>query len=250
MKRLPNHLAIVMDGCAEWASHHGHDEKQSLLAGAHAAVATITAAQELGVRYLTLLPGRERIAPALSWQMLAEALRTYGDDLRRRGLRLGTVGELGQVPEPVRRSLAALQAASEGNTGMQVSLALGYSGRGDVVRVARQLAAAVAAGRMTPEAITPELIQQQLVTVNLPEPDLIVRTGGRRRLVDALTFEGAYAELFFSAALWPDFSPVELQRALQNYAQRERRFGKISEQVQTSGPAVTAWTPSLASSTL
>ncbi len=250
MKRLPNHLAIVMNGCAEWALRCGQDEKQSLLAGAHAAVATVAAAQEQGVRYLTLIPGRERIAPALSWQLLAEALRTYGDELRRRGLRFLTLGDLGAVPEAVRRPLLALQAATEGNSGMQVSLALGYSGRGDVVRVARQLAAAVAAGRLAPEAITPEVIQRLLVTVNLPEPDLIIRTGGRRRLVDALTFEGAYAELFFSAALWPDFSPVELQRALQDYAQRERRFGKIAEQLQASGPAVTAWTPSLASSTL
>ena len=239
-----------MDGCAEWAQRGGQDQRQSLLAGAHAAVATITFAQDLGLRYLTLLPGKEHIEPALSWHMLAEALRTYGDDLRRRGLRLFTVGELGKAPDEVRRPLATLQAASESNTGMQVSLALGYSGRGDVVRVAQKLAAAVAAGRLLPEAITPEVIQRLLATVNLPEPDLIIRTGGRRRLVDALTFEGAYAELFFSAALWPDFSPAELQRALQDYVQRERRYGKISEQVQPSGPAFTAWAPSLASSPL
>ena len=250
MKRLPNHVAIVMDGCAEWAQRGGQDAKQSLLAGARATVATITAAQDLGLRYLTLLPGKERIEPALSWHMLAEALRTYGDDLRRRGLRLFTVGELSKAPEEVRRPLAALHAASEGNTGMQVSLALGYSGRADVVRVARQLAAAVAAGRLSPEAITPEVIQRLLVTVNLPEPDLIIRSGGRRRLVDALTFERASAELFSSAALRPDFAPAELQRALHDYAQRERRFGKIAEQVQTSGLAAPAWMPALASPTL
>ncbi|HRI53316.1 MAG TPA: polyprenyl diphosphate synthase [Pseudomonadota bacterium] len=247
MKRLPDHVAIVMDGCLQWGQRGGHDARESLLAGARATYETITAAQDLGLRYLTLLPGKERIAPALAWELLAEALHTYGDGLRRRGLRLLPVGELTTAPDEVRRMLAALHAESAGSSGMQVSLALGYSGRGDVVRVARQLAAAVAAGRLAPEAITPEAIQRLLTTVNLPEPDLIIRTGGRRRLVDALTFEGAYAELFFSAALWPDFSAAELQRALLDYAQRERRFGKISEQVQ-GGLAAAAWSPSLASS--
>jgi undecaprenyl diphosphate synthase len=247
MKRLPNHVAIVMDGCAEWAQRCGQAPQVSLVAGAQAAYKTILGAQDLGLRYLTLLPGKERIEPELSWRMLAEALRTYGDELRRRGLRLITLGELGAAPEEVRRMLTGLRAASADNSGMQVSLALGYSGRGDVVRVARQLAVAVAAGRLSPEAITPEALQRLLATVNLPEPDLIIRTGGRRRLVDALTFEGAYAELFFSAALWPDFSAAELQQALQDYAQRERRFGKIAEQVTAGGLPAPAWAPSLAS---
>jgi undecaprenyl diphosphate synthase len=248
MKKIPNHIAIVMDGCAEWAQRQGLAPKESLLAGARAAYETILAAQDLGLRYLTLLPGKERIEPALSWRMLGEALQTYGEDLRRRGLRMVTVGEPAQAPDEVRRMLTALRTTSADNRGMQVNLALGYSGRGDVVRVARQLAAAVAAGRMSPEAITPEAISRLLCTVNLPEPDLIIRTGGRRRLVDALTFEGAYAELFFSAVPWPDFAGTELQRALQDYAQRERRFGKTSEQVPAGGLAGPAWTPSLASS--
>ena len=247
MKRLPNHIAIVMEGCADWAERGGRDPEEALLTGARVAYETITAAQDLGLRYLTLLPGKERIAPELAWRMLAQVLHTYGEDLRRRGLRLSAVGDLLAVPEPVQRQLTALRTASAGSAGMQVSLALGYSGRGDVVRVARQLAAAVAAGRLLPEAITPDSIQRLLATVSLPEPDLIIRTGGGRRLVDALTFEGAYAELFFSTALWPDFSATELQRALHDYGQRERRFGKISEQVQ-GGLAAAAWQPSLAGS--
>lgn len=246
MKRLPNHVAIVMEGCADWTQRCGQDLKDGLLAGARAAYETITAAQDLGLRYLTLLPSKERIDPELAWRMLSESLRTYGDELRRRGMRFCAVGDVMSAPEPVRRQLAALRAASAGGAGMQVSLALGYSGRGDVVRAARQLAAAVAAGRLLPEAITPESIQRLLATVSLPEPDLIIRTGGGRRLVDALTFEGAYAELFFSTALWPDFTAAELQRALLDYAQRERRFGKISEQVQ-GGLAAVPWQPSLVS---
>lgn len=247
MKKLPNHIAIVMEGCADWAERCGQDLEGSLLAGARAAYETITAAAALGVHYLTLLPGKERIDPELAWRMLAQVLQTYGDDLRRRGLRLSAVGDFVAVPEPVQRQLATLRAASAGNSGMQVSLALGYSGRGDVVRVARQLAAAVAAGRLSPEAITPDSIQRLLATVSLPEPDLIIRTGGGRRLVDALTFEGAYAELFFSSALWPEFSAAELQQALLDYGQRERRFGKISEQVQ-GGLVAATWQPSLAGS--
>lgn len=246
MKRLPNHVAIVMEGCADWAQRGGQDLKAGLLASARAAYETITAAQDCGLRYLTLLPGKERIDPELAWRMLAEALRTYGEELRRRGLRLCAVGDVMSAPEPVARQLAALRTASAGSSGMQVSLALGYSGRGDVVRAARQLAAAVAAGRLLPESITPESIKGLLATVSLPEPDLIIRTGGGRRLVDALTFEGAYAELFFSPSLWPEFSAAELHRALLDYAQRERRFGKISEQVQ--GGLAMAWQPSLASS--
>jgi undecaprenyl diphosphate synthase len=245
MKKFPDHVALAMDGCAEWAQRGGHDEHASLHAATHAALETIQAAQALGVRYLTLLPARERIDPALQYTVLAAALRSHGSALLRRGLRLAAVGDQATAPPEVRQLLAELHKASEGNTGMQVSLALGYSGRGDVVRAARQLAAAVAAGRLLPEAITPESIQRLLTTVNLPEPDLIIRTGGRRRLVDALTFEGAYAELFFTSVLWPDFTPAELQRALADYGQRERRYGKISEQVQM-GLATSPWLPSLA----
>jgi undecaprenyl diphosphate synthase len=246
MKKVPNHVAIVMDGCEKWAQRRRQEPKESLLLGARAAYETIVAAQELGLRYLTLLPSREGLAPDLWWEMLAQALQTYGDELLRRRQRLVVVGKLATAPQEVRRMLSALCTASADNPGMQVSLALGYSGRGDVVHAARELAAAVAAGRLSPEAITPEVLQHSLATVNLPEPDLIVCTGGRRRLVDALTFEGAYAELFFSSALWPDFSAAELQRALVDYGQRERRFGKISEQVQLPGLATAAWTPSLA----
>lgn len=244
MKKHPSHIALIADGSVGWARARGLEPLVGLRAGAEACKRVITAASELGVHQLTLVgldgfDGRT-VHPAAA-TLLVDELRAAGPLLRRLGVRLRCAGNLRALPAQLRDELPALcaAAATEGPTGMQLTLLLGYRGRQDLVRVARLLLDEVARGVRAIEDVDEEAIEAELATAPLPRPDLIIRTGEgpARRLADALTFEAAYAELFFTGAPWPALSAADLTRALLDYGQRERRFGKTSEQVQSpAGP--------------
>jgi undecaprenyl diphosphate synthase len=252
MKKHPSHIALVAEGSIAWARARGLDPRVGLRAGAQAAEAAIIAASELGVHQLTLigLDGfNGRAAHPAAVAVLLSELQAAAPLLRRLSVRLRCAGDFSGVPRALHTALQAVAAATEGNSGMQVTLLCGYRGRADLARVARLLLAEVAAGVRSIDSIDEEAIEAELVTAPLPRPDLIIRSGrtgpsGRtghtgplRQLTDALTFEGAYAELFFTGAPWPAFSGTDLQSALADYGQRERRFGKTSEQVQSpAGP--------------
>ncbi|MFO0576954.1 MAG: undecaprenyl diphosphate synthase family protein [Polyangia bacterium] len=240
MKKHPSHIALVARGSIAWARARGLDPRIGLRAGAQATEAAIIAASELGVHQLTLigLDGFDgRAAHPAAAAVLDAELQAAAPLLRRLGVRLRCAGDLGTVPRALHTAMQAAASATEGHSGMQVTLLCGYRGRADLVRVARLLLGEVAAGVRPLDAIDEEAIEAELATAPLPRPDLIVRTGPLRQLTDALTFEGAYAELFFTGAPWPAFSGTDLSRALADYGQRERRFGKTSEQVQSpTGP--------------
>lgn len=239
MKKRADHVAILMDGCRLWSTERGLSPSSGLWASALTAAAAIEAAAQSGVRHLTLIPTDTFPMDSSdeASTVLFQFLRSHGETFRHLSLRFSAHGELSRLPLELQNKLSAMQAASAHELGMGLSLLLGYSGRRDLLRVARELAAEVKAGRLPADAISPTLIQQRLVTASLPPVDLILYTGRGQDLADALTFESAYAEFGFAHCLWPDFTPQDLQHALADFGLRERRFGKTSAQVQTATPS-------------
>jgi len=238
-KKVPSHVALVMAGSLAWADQHGLARAaavESALAAVERAVAAATAA---GVRYLTLLL-YEPAADEAVWSALASRLSAYalGSGLGCTSLTL--LDDPADLPAPLYTVLSQLQARvkARAGAGPKLSLGLRYRGRQDLVRAARRLATEVAAGRLLASQIDQQLLQTELATASLPAPDLIIRTTGQR-LIDALTFEAAYAELAFFDAPWPLFTGADLSAALADFGQRERRFGKTSEQLQA--PLLGSW---------
>lgn len=239
MKKRADHVAILMDGCRLWSTERGLSPSSGLWASALTAAGAIEAAAQSGVRHLTLIPTdtfpMDRSDEAST--VLFQFLRSHGETFRHLSLRFSAHGELSCLPAQLQNKLHAMQTASSHELGMGLSLLLGYSGRRDLLRVAKELAAEVKAGRLPAEAISPALIQQRLATASLPPVDLIVYTGRGQDLADALTFESAYAEFAFAHCLWPDFTAEDLQHALADFGHRERRFGKTSAQLESPTPS-------------
>lgn len=239
MKKRADHVAILLDGCSLWASERGLGQSAGLWASALACASTIESAAQSGIRHLTLVPadGEPLTEGGEASTVVTQLLRSHADTFRHLSLRFSALGEMARLPPDLQHKLRAMEQATAHELGMQLTLLLGYSGRRDLLRVARELAIEVRAGRLPAQAISPSLIQQRLVTAALPPVDLIIYTGRGQRLADALTFESAYAEFAFTDCLWPDFTPADLQQALGDFGHRERRFGKTSAQVQSPTPS-------------
>jgi undecaprenyl diphosphate synthase len=168
-------------------------------------------------------------------RICTEFAETEREDLVRRGVKVIIVGEIEDVPTRTRRAMERLVQDTAGGTAMTLALALNYGGRRDVVNAIRALAVRARAGMVIPEEINEESLRSYLTTSDLPDPDLIIRTGGEKRLSDFLLFESAYAELFFTETFWPDFSLETLDEALSAYARRQRRYGKTGGQISAAG---------------
>jgi undecaprenyl diphosphate synthase len=226
-----------MDGNGRWATARGGARSDGHRQGADAVRRTVRAARELGIAHLTLYAFSEqnwqRPAPEVAelMRLLRRFVLEERAELAARGIRLITIGDTARLPVFVRGPLAALVDATRANRGMTLCLALSYGGRESIVRAARRLAAAFAAGRLRLDAIGEVDFAAALETRALPPPDLIIRTSGERRLSNFLLWEAAYAELYFTDVMWPDFSRADLEAALADYARRERRYGKVTESV-------------------
>jgi undecaprenyl diphosphate synthase len=237
LNHLPRHVGIIMDGNGRWAAARGGARSDGHRQGAEAVRRTVRAAREVGIPYLTLYAFSQQNwqRPAREVADLMRLLRRFvleeRAELAARGIRLVTIGDAARLPAFVRAPLAALTDATRANRGMTLCLALSYGGRESIVRAARRLAAAVAAGRLRPDAIGESDVALALETRALPPPDLIIRTSGEQRLSNFLLWEAAYAELYFTDVMWPDFGRADLEAALAAYAARERRFGKLTESV-------------------
>jgi undecaprenyl diphosphate synthase len=225
-----------MDGNGRWAQvrnqprHAGHRE------GAAAVRRTVRTARRLGLRALTLYAFSEQ-----NWarpeeevdalmQLLREFLLTERDEILDNGIRLNAIGNLGRLPAIVRAVLDPLRAASAPNGEMVLTLALSYGGREEIAHAARELAKAVAAGRIKPDDVTPEALRAHMPSLTVGDPDLVIRTGGERRISNFLLYGLAYAELYFADVLWPDFAEKDLFAAIASYQRRERRFGLTGQQ--------------------
>ena len=238
---LPMHVAIILDGNGRWATTRALPRTRGHEHGAAAVQRAYRGCHDRGVRYLTLYTfsvanwSRPKDEIDVLMRLLGEFAERERDELVARGIRVEVIGELDEAPTPTRRAIEALIAATAQGASMTLTLALSYGGRRDMVHAVRALAARVRAGDVLPEEIDEGSLRRLLTTSSLPDPDLVIRTGGERRLSDFLLFESAYAELYFTDILWPDFTEATLDDALHVYARRERRYGRIA--LETQGAA-------------
>ena len=209
--------------------------------GVRSVRAVVECAREAGIPYLTLYAfstenwGRPAFEVDTLMALLKEFLVKELPELREKGIRLRAIGEVAQLPAPVRQILEATLSATAGSEKMTLTLALSYAGRNEIVRAARKLAAEAASGAIAPAAITEEALAARLDTAGMPDPDLVIRTSGEIRISNFLLWQAAYAEFMFTDVLWPDFGKAEFLHALDEYARRNRRFGLTGEENASPG---------------
>ncbi|MEZ4254298.1 MAG: polyprenyl diphosphate synthase [Polyangiales bacterium] len=248
--RLPEHIAIVMDGNGRWANRLGMPRTDGHRRGSDAVRTVTRACRRLGVRALTLYAFSEqnwdrppREVDALM-ALLREFLVSERDEILDNGIRLRGVGRIDRLPPIVREVLDPLAEESRNNTNMTLSLALSYGGREEIADAARVLAKEVAAGRLAPEKVTEAALAAEMPSMDVGPVDLLIRTGGEQRISNFLLWGAAYAELFFSPTLWPDYEARDLYEAIHAYQRRERRFGRAVELIisdeHATPPAVQA----------
>lgn len=238
---LPNHVAIILDGNGRWAAARGMARTQGHEHGAKAVRLAVRSCRERGIPFLTLYAfsvanwSRPKEEVDGLMRICTEFAEGEREELVKRGVRVEIIGDIDDVPTRTRRAMERLVDDTSGGEGMTLALALSYGGRRDMVNAMRALAAQARAGLVIPEEITEESLRSYLTTSAIPDPDLIIRTGGERRLSDFLLFEAAYAELFFTETLWPDFSEATLDDALAAYGRRQRRYGRTEARLSGAG---------------
>ena len=236
-RNLPRHVGILMDGNGRWAEARGEPREAGHKAGSAAVRRVVRVCRRLGIDALTLYAFSEQnwARPANEVDALMGLLREYlvteKDEILDNDIRLVAIGDLSRLPPFVREVLDPLRAASPDMLKLTLALALSYGGREEIAAAARELAREAAAGRLDPAAIDATLIGARLPSLGVGDPDLIVRTGGEQRLSNFLLYGAAYAELAFSDVLWPDFGEAELFDAIASYQKRERRFGRVGQQL-------------------
>ncbi len=234
--RVPRHVAIIMDGNGRWAKQRGRDRTYGHQIGAETVHVIIEEAARLGVGYLTLYTFSTENWNRPSQEV--EALMTLLFDsieeetLMKNDIRFRIIGEKGKLPPRVQERLDACVAHTAGNTGLCLVLALSYSSHWEITEAVRQIARQVQAGQVQPGEIDSDFVSRQLSTAFMPDPDLLIRTGGELRLSNYLLWQCAYSELYFCDTYWPDFRVEEFHKAILSYQTRERRYGKTSEQVR------------------
>jgi undecaprenyl diphosphate synthase len=224
-----------MDGNGRWAKSRGWDRTAGHRAGTDATRKIVRAAGELGVEHLTLYTfssenwGRPPLEVRALMSLLVEMVEREVDDLHGNNVRLRTIGDLSRLPARTREALETGMEKTSANTGLQLHLALSYGGRAELVEGVRKLARAAQTGRISPEEINDDIFRRNLFSPDVPDPDLMIRTGGDHRISNFLLWQLAYAELWFTDVLWPDFGPPQLEEAIREFQSRQRRFGKVVE---------------------
>jgi undecaprenyl diphosphate synthase len=235
--RLPRHVAAIMDGNGRWAELRSMPRIEGHRAGMESVRSVVKACSQLGIEYLTLyafsIENWKRPAPEVRFLMslLDLYLRKELDELHKNNVRILTIGKTNALPKNVSNVLRKAMEKTAKNDGLTLTLALSYGARWDIQRAMQVIALDVRRGKLSPEDLTEETISAYLQTSYMPDPDLIIRTSGEVRLSNFLLWEAAYAELFVTETLWPDFHANELYGSLQAFTQRERRFGKTSAQI-------------------
>ncbi|HEX3953248.1 MAG TPA: isoprenyl transferase [Stellaceae bacterium] len=228
---LPRHIAIIMDGNGRWAQARGLPRIAGHRRGAEAVRRTLTAAGEISIPYLTLFgfSSENWKRPLDEVDDLMGLLRHYlrGEiaELHRNGVRLRVIGDFGRLSNDIVTLIDNAEALTRDNTGVNLTIALSYGGRAEIVAATRAVAARVASGDLSLAAVDEDLIGRHLFTADLPDPDLLIRTSGEQRISNFLLWQCAYAELFFTKTLWPDFGQRDLEEAIAEYCCRERRYG-------------------------
>jgi len=235
--RLPRHVAVIMDGNGRWARKQGFARVKGHEKGVGAVTATVEAAAELGINYLTLYAfstenwNRPKYEIDALMKLLVQAIHHEMKSLMENNIRLTAIGDLESLPEKSRIELRKAIDTTSGNTGLTLILALSYSSRWEIVEACRKIAQAVEKGEVKPEDIDMQSFTTMLTTTGIPDPELLIRTSGEYRISNFLLWQIAYAELYFTPTLWPDFSKEEFFKAILDFQNRERRFGLTSEQI-------------------
>ncbi len=236
-KRIPKHVAIIMDGNGRWAEKHGKARVFGHESGVDSVRSVVEGAGEIGINYLTLYafstenwerPQRE--VEALM-ELLVHAIENETSSLMENNVRLMAIGDLMLMPGKVKEKLEGCIRQLNSNTGLNLVLALSYSSKWEIINAVKKIVSEALNGKVKPEMINNKLFEKYLNTAEIPDPELLIRTSGEFRISNFLLWQIAYSELFFTEKLWPDFRKEDLFEAVYDFQNRERRFGKISEQL-------------------
>lgn len=237
-EKLPNHLAIIMDGNGRWAKKQGLLRAFGHESGTKSVKEIIKACAKLGIEYLTLYAfstenwNRPKIEVDTLMRILINSLKKELTTLQKNNIKLNTIGNLEKLPQSAQKELLDVIEKTKNNTRMTLTLALSYGSREEIVSAVKDISAKVKNNIISIDAIDDSIINEHLYTQNLPDVDLVIRTSGEHRISNFLLWQIAYAELYFTDVLWPDFKEQNLYEAIISYQKRERRFGKTSEQIK------------------
>ncbi len=235
--KVPQHIAIIMDGNGRWAKQKGMPRVLGHRSGVKSVREVTEAAAQIGVKYLTLYAfstenwNRPPAEVTALMALLVETIKGEIRDLNKNGVRLTAIGDLEALPPSTLKTLREGIEKTKDNQGVTLVLALNYSAKWEILRAARHLAELVKTGAIQPDDISEAMFERELSTHGIPDPELLIRTSGEARLSNFLLWQVAYAELYFTPVFWPDFGKDELFKAILSYQNRERRFGMISEQL-------------------
>jgi len=238
IEKLPEHVAIVMDGNGRWAKGQGKYRIFGHKNGVKAVHEVVEASAELGIKFLTLFAfstenwNRPEIEVKALMELLVDTIKKQTPTLQKNNIKLQSIGNLDDLPVSCRKTLAESIEATKDNTRMTLVLALSYSAKWDMINAIRKIASETVENKINAADISEDLISSYLSTAGMPHPELLIRTSGEHRISNFLLWEIAYSELYFTPTLWPDFRKEDLYKALIDYQKRERRFGKTSEQLR------------------
>jgi undecaprenyl diphosphate synthase len=237
---LPRHIAIIMDGNGRWAKEQGQDRLYGHFHGVESVRNIVEGSAELGIEYLTLYafstenwerPEYEVIG---LMELLVSTIRKEVESLHKNNIKLHVIGDMNMLPEYARQELNEALDITKENKGLNLIMALSYSGRWELLNAVKNIAYEVKQGRLAVESIDQDTLQRYLCTSDFPDPELMIRTSGEFRISNFLLYQLAYAELYFTNVRWPDFRKENLYEAILDYQGRERRFGKTSDQMVSS----------------
>ncbi len=238
--KLPRHVAIIMDGNGRWAKQHGMIRSMGHQSGVGTVRQVTEMASELGIGYLTLYTfstenwNRPQDEVDALMHLIVISIEQQTPDLIKNNVRLTMIGDAARLPQSARERLEGCMRATSHCTGLVLCLALSYSSRWEIARACRQIARLAASGKLDPDTIGEHTVAAHLATAGMPDPDLLIRTGGELRLSNYLMWQTAYSELYFTDVYWPDFDKEEFLKAIIDYQARERRYGKTSEQINNT----------------
>jgi len=240
LQKLPQHIAIIMDGNGRWAKKHSLGRIVGHQKGAEAVRRTVRFCRELGIKYLTLyaFSMENWVRPSQEVEALMQLLENYLKselkELMENDIRLVAIGQIESLWENVKRNLYEVMEKTANNKSMVLNLALSYGGRDEIVRAVNKIISDIEGGRLSFKGIDKKLFSSYLDTASMPDPDLLIRTSGEYRLSNFLLWQSAYTEFYFTDVLWPDFGKEDLIKAIVSYQKRERRYGHTSDQIKVN----------------
>lgn len=236
-EKLPSHIAIIMDGNGRWAKEKGKDRLFGHYSGVESVRNIVEGCAELGIKYLTLYAfsteNWDRPIDEVTglMELLVQTIKQEVVTLNKNNIKLQVIGNTEMLPVSARKELDEACEATKTNTGLNLVMALSYSSQWEIIRAIKEIAVEIKMGKLDPEEITNQVFEHHLCTASIPDPELMIRTSGEYRISNFLLYQLAYSELYFTDTLWPDFRKENLYEAILDFQNRERRFGKTSEQL-------------------